>query len=152
MRVDTATFAWRSSDPDIVFVDSTGTVRATGNGTATITASWNGIEGSAAVAVQQKVAVFFKVSGDFQRGTAGQPLPDPLVARVTDRYGTGVSGIPIYFRITQGSGTFDMNSPLSDSTGTVRVQWTIPEPGEHIAQASLQPGQITPALYNAVVN
>ena len=50
------TFAWSSSVPAVAGVDSSGLVTALANGTATVSATWNGVSGSAAVTVAQVVA------------------------------------------------------------------------------------------------
>lgn len=150
-RVDDPRVTWESNTPTIATVDSTGTVRAVANGQATVIARWENLEGSAAVVVQQRPGSFAKVSGDFQDGIAGQPLPEPLVARVADKYGHPIAGIPVYFRVVFGSGEFDVPTPVSGADGIVSVRWTIPVPGEHTAQASLTPGGTTPAHYNATV-
>ena len=50
------TFVWSSSLPAVAGVDSAGLVTALANGTASVSATWNGVSGSAAIAVAQVAA------------------------------------------------------------------------------------------------
>lgn len=61
------------------------------------------------------------VSGNAQVGTVGLGLPLPLVVRVADQYGTGMSGVVVNFVATGGatlrsaSATTDANGHATDS-------------------------------------
>src|SRR6266852_881817 len=50
------TFAWSSSSPGVAGVSAAGLVTALGNGSAAVSASWNGVSGSVSIAVAQVVA------------------------------------------------------------------------------------------------
>ncbi|MET0646570.1 MAG: Ig-like domain-containing protein, partial [Pyrinomonadaceae bacterium] len=65
--------------------------------------------------------------GDTQRGLAGAEFPRPLVAVVTDRLGTPVSGVPVSFNVVQGGGHF-VDGPAvvqvqTDSDGYARARY-----------------------------
>jgi len=65
------------------------------------------------------------VSGDHQTGTVGQPLANPLVARVTDAAGLPVSGQIVNFRVTAGGGSVFAGAALSNNLGSVQELWTL---------------------------
>lgn len=77
-------------------------------------------------------SVLEKVSGDNQPGFTGEPLPNPLVVRVTDENGNPVSGHPVEFTIASGGGTVKNGGSAStqvttntDSDGNARAYWTL---------------------------
>ncbi len=74
--------------------------------TATITPA---LPGSPRVfrAVAQAAAPdsLIKVSGDSSRGVVGNLMPVPFVAKAGDRYGNGVAGIDVIFRVVSGGGS-----------------------------------------------
>ena len=68
------------------------------------------------------------ISGDGQTGPAGEPLPQPIVAKVQDRYGNGVANFTVGYRVTEGGGTVadtDSGSVATDSLGRVSLTWTL---------------------------
>lgn len=54
--IETATFSWRSSNPRVVMVNTSGLVTAAGNGRATVTASAGAESGAAVITAAQEVA------------------------------------------------------------------------------------------------
>ena len=62
-------------------------------------------------------------SGNNQSGTGGTALSIPLVVAVTDKCGATIPGIPITWKVTQGSATLSATSTTSNVNGlsTVRV-------------------------------
>lgn len=83
---------WFSDDLFVVFVSASGTARATGNGTATVTARVGSVTGTATVAVEQQVAVI-EVSPDSSVLVVGETLP--LEAGVMDANGHPVDGVQV---------------------------------------------------------
>lgn len=71
------------------------------------------------------VSAVAKATGDAQTGNAGQPLPSPLVARVTDRYGNGISGMTVTWSVATGGGSVTPPSDTTDSTGAAATQFTL---------------------------
>jgi hypothetical protein len=71
------------------------------------------------------------VSGNDQHGKAGEPLDEPLVVRVTDPSGRGVSNHPVSFEIASGGGVLgercepippvSMRSSGTDTDGIARM-------------------------------
>ena len=84
------TFTWQSSDDAVLTVTNTGVATAIGNGTATITASTDGLSGSLSVTVQQvpsQLAIRTLPDG----AASGTPLTTQPVLEVQDANGNIVS-------------------------------------------------------------
>ncbi len=64
-------------------------------------------------------------SGGDQSGSAGEPLGQPLVARVVDTEGRGVPDVEISFVPAEGSGSFDPSSLTTDEEGEAVATWTL---------------------------
>jgi len=63
------------------------------------------------------------VSGDGQRGAAGEPLARPLVLRVIDAAGNGVADAEL--QLSPSEGSVPDTSIHTDSLGVARVRWTL---------------------------
>lgn len=63
------------------------------------------------------------VSGDGQRGVAGEPLPKALVVRVVDATGNGVADAEL--QLLPSAGTVPDTSVHTDSLGVARIRWTL---------------------------
>jgi hypothetical protein len=63
------------------------------------------------------------VSGDGQRGAAGEPLARPLVLRVIDAAGNGVADAEL--QLSPSEGSVPDTSIHTDSLGIARVRWTL---------------------------
>ena len=66
-------------------------------------------------------------SGDGQEATAGQDLPQPLVARVVDQFNNGVAGIPVQWSTCDGAAGPTVNT---DANGFSSVTQPTAEPTE----------------------
>jgi hypothetical protein len=66
---------------------------------------------------------FTIVSGNGQRGIAGEPLPKPLVVRVVDATGNGVADAEL--QLLPSAGTVPDTSVHTDSLGLARIRWTL---------------------------
>lgn len=83
-----------------------------------------------ATATSGAAANLEKASGDNQNGTASQPLPELLVARVTDISGVnGVAGVNVKFSVVAGGGKLEGNvnnkTVATDANGYARVKYTL---------------------------
>jgi hypothetical protein len=75
-----------------------------------------------------------ETSGDSQSAPINDDLPQPLVVRVVDQYGNGVSEVTIEWRTCDGIGDYNT---LTDIGGySSAFQPTGPSPGEFCAMAS----------------
>ena len=103
------TFSWTSSATGVAAVNASGVVTAAGNGTATITATTDGVSGSVSVAVAQQpaqLAIRTQPSG----AASGQPFVTQPVIEVQDANGNVVTidnSTIVTAALTQGSGTLE---------------------------------------------
>lgn len=65
------------------------------------------------------------VSGNHQTGTVGQLLGQPVIVRVTDKNGAGVSGVAVSWAITAGGGALSAASVTTNAQGYASVTWTL---------------------------
>ena len=65
------------------------------------------------------------LAGNGQTGTAGAPLPQPLIALVTEADGTPVRGAAVTWRVTAGGASVSAASVATDSLGRAAVQVTL---------------------------
>jgi len=65
------------------------------------------------------------VSGDAQHGAPSTATSKPIVLRVTDAAGNPVRGISVSLLPKHGEGTLPDSTPVTDSLGLVRSQWTL---------------------------
>jgi hypothetical protein len=65
------------------------------------------------------------VSGDAQHGAPSAATSKPIVLRVTDAAGNPVRGISVNLVPKHGAGTLPDSTPVTDSLGLVRSQWTL---------------------------
>jgi hypothetical protein len=87
------------------------------------------------------------VRGDLQNGTVGQPLPDSLVVRVTDRFGDPVPGAEVTWTADNG-GTVDPPTSLTAGAGrpaTVRTLGS--QAGTYTTRASVTGLEVDPAIF-----
>jgi YVTN family beta-propeller protein len=79
------------------------------------------------------------VSGDAQRGSAGQELPEPLVVFVEETGGGGgakpVKDVLVNFQVLGGDGRMFAGSALTNKDGIARDYWTLgPEAGTNTVE------------------
>jgi len=74
---------------------------------------------------QRTPAAIGLVSGDHQTGTVGQTLAQPLVVRVTDKAGAGISGVSVTWAVTVGGGSLSNPATTSDAQGQAVLVWTL---------------------------
>lgn len=98
------------------------------------------------------------VSGNDQTGDAGEPLPQPLVVKVTKEDGSPFSNFPVTFQVLQGGGAVRQGSGTgetqlavnSDVNGEARVTWIL---GGDVGANQLEaraPGLVgSPITFNA---
>jgi subtilisin family serine protease len=75
--------------------------------------------------VNQGPAVLLLISGDNQTGAAGNPLPQSVIVQVNDRSGTPVSGTPVTFTVTAGSGSVPNATLPTGPDGRATTRWTL---------------------------
>ena len=108
-----------------------------------------------AFATPANAAALAKLSGDAQRGSAGQPLAEAFVVKTSDEFGNGVGGISVLFEMTQGGGSFGDSSQTvtiqTDSIGNAGVVLTLGVSigVENIVRASVDGLNGSPVLFTA---
>lgn len=137
-RITGATVAWRTSDAEIVAVDSLNQALGMTPGEATLTAVNGELQAGLRVEVLAVPASVTVVAGEDQRAPAGRPLPTPVTAQIVSRSGRPVPGVQVEFRIQNGQGSCLPAVDTSDARGAVRTVWTLGEvPGrQHLAIAT----------------
>jgi CARDB protein/leishmanolysin len=116
---------WASGDESVFTVNASGVVTAVGNGTGTVTASFQSLSTTATVTVAQVAAAVTIVSGDAQTAITGETLTTPVVVRVTDQGGAPIPGETVTFTPGAESGTVSVASAASDANGEASTVWTL---------------------------
>lgn len=65
------------------------------------------------------------VSGNDQTGNQGEQLTEPLKVLVKDKLDNSLGNVPVYFTVTEGNGTLDNESVMTDENGFAEVFWTL---------------------------
>ncbi len=98
-------------------------------GTQTATATLNGATGSPvtfmATATPGPATQLIQVSGNSQNGITNAALANPVVVKVADRFGNGVSGVTVAWQVTSGAASVTPPSGPTDGTGAAQRTVTI---------------------------
>jgi adhesin/invasin len=130
---------WRLDDTSVAAVDSLGGVTGKIAGRTIATATVDGIFGKGPITVVATAAEITTVAGGTQRALAGSLLPQAVVVRVTSRRARPVEGVLVKFRLSDGNGTLDPQSALSDADGRARTVWTLGDlPGRQTIFATVE--------------
>jgi hypothetical protein len=116
---------WRSADPTITAVDSSGNVTGTAIGRTTLTAAHENLVAQLAAEVYPVPASLTLVGGDGQRAPAGRRVANPIAVQVVSRSGRPIEGVPVRFALDEGAGMTDPQTGASDAQGMVRATWTL---------------------------
>ena len=130
-----------------------------------------------ASAVVSTPSALIVVQGNAQTAQAGRPLTTPIVLRVVDANGKGMPKVPATIVVVLGGGMVDPATAISDSSGEMKVRWTLGTASSSqalsvtaggttlttvvatalfptdivVAQGGLQTGKISTALKNDIV-
>ena len=119
------TATWATSDPGVFLASASGVVTAAGNGSGTLTASFEALGATAQVVVAQVPAAIVVVSGDGQEGMPGGTLAEAVVVQVEDGGGSPVAGAMVTFAAAEGHGTADPATADTDADGLASTTWTL---------------------------
>lgn len=127
-RMTNRDLTWTSLQPGIASVYGDGRVEAKHPGEATIRVQSPAAEAESEVTVivlpvADEVALV--VRDELYLGTAGEPLPDSVEARVVDRGGLPVPGVAVSFSVDERSGIVSPVVVQTDENGYARVEWTL---------------------------
>jgi adhesin/invasin len=111
-------------------------------GPAQVTATFDeGTLAFSAVGAPAAAYVIRVAGGQEQSGTRGTILADSLAVQLIDRYGNGIPGAWMRWRVANGGGYVEADSTMTDAAGRTRVRWAVGmQPGYNRVVAS------TPAL------
>ena len=105
------------------------TIHGVAPGLVGVTASATGYaSGGVAITVASAsgpAATLTLVSGGNQTATPGAQLPNPIVVKVADSLGIGVSGKTVTFAVATGGGSVLPTSGSSDANGLASTAWTL---------------------------
>ena len=90
-----------------------------------------------------------QVSGNGQNGFPAQPLTQPLVVLVRDRYGNPKSQVGVTWVVTSGGGTISPGTSTTGSDGQASASWTIGSIGANAATADAAGLTGSPIAFNA---
>ncbi len=162
-----ATVVWESSNTAVATVDATGFVHAVSAGTVTITASSEGVSGSAQVQVSNVVVDSVDVSPPASVITVGTSVR--LTAVALDDLGQVIVGALVVWQssnpaiatvdatglvhaVTAGSVTISATFAGVSGSGTVEVDDSIPLPGYHLAFSTYLGGALQDQIRDIAVD
>lgn len=130
---------WHVDDNGVAGLDSSGLLTGRSAGRTTIAAKIEGVTGRTGVSVVTPATAIALVAGTNQRALAGKILPQAVVVRATNRRGGPASGKKVSFRLTDGQGSLDPSSTVTDADGRARTNWTLGGyPGPQTLLASVE--------------
>ena len=130
---------WHIEDNSVATLDSTGLLSGKTAGRSTIVAKVEGVVGKAGVSVVTPASAIALVAGTNQRSLAGRQLPQAIVVRATNRRGGPASGKRVTFRASEGEGSVDPATAVTDADGRARTSWTLGnDPGRQTLFASVE--------------
>lgn len=87
-------------------------------------------------AVADRVQSLVRIAGNGQSGEVGKPLGERIVVRAIDRFGNGVSGVPIGFTVPSGNGRVLVPLASSNASGDAETTWELGSvPGAMVMRA-----------------
>jgi adhesin/invasin len=124
-------------------------------GTNAVSASVVGLATAAeftAVAAATKIDVRVVASGNGQTGPKNSVLPDPLVVKLVDTSGVGVTGGLIEFRVLNGAATVTPATAFTDINGFAQTVVELGSSSGPVAvEARLAGSAVTPVTFNVLV-
>lgn len=80
-----------------------------------------------------------RVGEERRMGVVGQPLEAPLQVRVLDRFGNGIPGFAVQFRVSAGEGSVEPAQPMTDERGLAATVATLgPRPVNNVFTVSAE--------------
>ncbi|HEY1952357.1 MAG TPA: Ig-like domain-containing protein, partial [Gemmatimonadaceae bacterium] len=130
---------WHVEDTAVAALDSAGVVTARNAGRTSVVAKVDGVTGRTGISVVTPASAIALVAGSNQRTLAGKTLPQAVVVRATNRRGSPAAGKRVTFRLSDGQGSVDPPTALTDADGRARTVWTLgSDPGRQTLLASVE--------------
>ncbi len=80
------------------------------------------------------------ISGNNQEGSVGSELAQAIRFQVSDNFDGPVSGVPVYFEITEGGGSVDKEVVTTNDDGFAEVNWTMGDAENQKLEAKIKNG------------
>jgi len=144
-----AAIRWRSGDPSVASVDSTGNAAGVAPGKTVFTASINSMVSQLPVEVYPVPSSLTLLSGDGQRAPAGKRVAQPISVQVVSRSGRPVPGAPVRFVLQDNGGRAEPQSDSSDAQGVARANWILGGLPGRQTMSILADGVATPTVVTA---
>lgn len=106
----------------------------------------------AAEALPAAASAMAAAGGDNQHGDEGSTLANPLVVRVTDRFGNPVAGVDVSWRVTRGGGSVSDAHSTTGADGRASVSWTLGDSGRQQATATDSRLSGSPVQFDASIS
>lgn len=130
---------WHVDDNAVASLDSMGVITGKNAGRTQITARIDAVSARAGVSVVTPAAAIALVAGSNQRALAGKTLPQLVVVRATNKRGAPATAKRVTFRVTDGQGSVDPATAITDADGRARANWTLGSgPGRQTLLASVE--------------
>jgi hypothetical protein len=131
--------SWHIDDNGVADLDSAGLLTGRSAGRTVVGAKIEGVAARTTVSVVTPASAITLVAGTNQRALAGKMLPQAIVVRATNRRGGPANGKRATFRLTDGQGSVEPASVLTDADGRARATWTLGRyPGRQTLLASVE--------------
>jgi hypothetical protein len=130
---------WHVDDTTVAALDTSGVVTGRSAGKTMVAARVEGVAGRTGISVVTPASAIALVAGSSQRTLAGKTLPQAVVVRATNRRGNAAAGKRVTFRLSDGQGSVDPATALTDADGRARTVWTLgADPGRQTLLASVE--------------
>lgn len=150
-EMDGVKVAWSISNPEVGSVSASGLVTGLGKGTATVSATAEGLSGQGTLTVNPLPTQLLKSAGDEQIGILNRPLPLHTEVEVKDAGGNPLAGVTVYFSVSAGKGSVSPSSLESNSEGKASVAWTLGCSDESSQRLTASAGALT-VVFTATPN
>lgn len=138
-EIDGLAATWHVDDNSVAALDSGGVITGRTAGRTIVSARIDGVLARKGVSVVTPATAIGLVAGSNQRAPAGKTLAQALVVRATNRKGGPASGKRVIFRLSEGQGSVDPATALTDADGRARATWTLGSyPGRQTLLASVE--------------
>ncbi len=116
--------AWTSSNIAVFTVEA-GLVTAVANGQGSVTASIEGVNGTATVEVEQAPVGLTVTGGEGQEAEPETELDERIEVRIDDAGGAPVEGVEVEFSTEEGNGSANPSQTTTDASGLASSSWTL---------------------------
>jgi hypothetical protein len=138
-EIDGLAATWHIDDNSVAALDSGGVITGRTAGRTIVSARIDGVSARKGVSVVTPATAIGLVAGSNQRALSGKTLAQALVVRATNRKGGPASGKRVIFRLSEGQGSVEPATAVTDADGRARATWTLGSyPGRQTLLASVE--------------